>query len=275
MSAESIAQCKLALPMPELWHKLGLRGEPKRSCLSPFRDEQHESFSVFNNGKLWFFRDHATGGAGDEIDLIVMHSGCEKKDAIKLYHEMAGVTFAERKVTRHDSTLGKLVRIYDYDDCDESDRIVLKHQTLRFEPKRFLQRRPAVEGMHAAGKMAKYDKRSGKWWIWTLEGIEPVLFRKSKLLKSAVDEIVFICEGEKDVEAMESYGLLATTAPMGAGKWRASYTPTFKGRDVVICPDPDDPGRRHGEMVAAALFGVAKRVRIFEAEMDMAALVAA
>ncbi len=67
----SISQCKAALPLPELWKKLGSRGEPKHSFLSPFRNETHPSFSVFQNGNLWFWKDHATGAWGDEIDRFL------------------------------------------------------------------------------------------------------------------------------------------------------------------------------------------------------------
>jgi hypothetical protein len=90
---DSIARCKAVLPLPDLWKKLGLRGEPKRSCLSPFRDETNPSFSVFQKGQLWFWKDHATGAGGDEITLIIQHQGCKKGDAIRYYHELAGVEF--------------------------------------------------------------------------------------------------------------------------------------------------------------------------------------
>lgn len=262
MSADSITRCKVALPLPELWHKLGLRGEPKRSCLSPFRDEKEPSFSVFEQKGMWFWRDHALNIGGDEIDLIVMHSGCDKKDAIKTYHELAGVEIPITKQETSKNSLGKLVKVYDYHDANGN----LVHQTLRFEPKRFLQRRPAAEGMHAGGKVARYDKRSCKWWIWTLDGIEPVLFRLPELLKTPVDQPVFVCEGEKDVETLEALGPVATTAPMGAGKWRESYTKVLEKRDVIICPDDDDAGRRHAEIVATALLKRAARVRVLNIE---------
>src|SRR5689334_2239134 len=35
----------------------------------------------------------------------------------------------------------------------------------------------------------------------------------------ATGATVYVCEGEKDVHALESIGLVATTSPMGAGKW--------------------------------------------------------
>jgi DNA primase len=258
--AETIAQCKAALPLPTLWQKLGLRGEPKHSCLSPFRNEAHPSFSVFQSHGLWFWKDHATGAGGDEIDLIAHHSSLERKEAIRTYHELADVKppKAWDVADEKSSVSRKLVATYDYLDAEGH----LVHQTLRYEPKDFRQRRPAAEGMKQGNRSAKRD-REGKWWLWTLEGIEPVLYRLPQLLSAPPSHTVFICEGEKDAETLAKTGAVVTTAPMGAGKWRESYTRVLKGRDVVIWPDSDEIGLQHAQRVAKALHaGGANRVRI-------------
>jgi hypothetical protein len=65
------------------------------------------------------------------------------------------------------------------------------------EPKRFWQRRP--------------DGNGG--WIKDLKGVRLVLYRLPELLKRRA-ESVYICEGEKDVHTLESFGLLATCNPM-------------------------------------------------------------
>jgi putative DNA primase/helicase len=51
---------------------------------------------------------------------------------------------------------------------------------------------------------------------------------------------------------------------MGAGKWRPEYCETLHSADVVIIGDNDEPGSRHVEQVAAALHGIAKRVRVLD-----------
>ena len=58
---------------------------------------------------------------------------------------------------------------------------------------------------------------------------------------------VFVVEGEKDVDNLAAIGLCATSSPMGAGKWKAHYNEYFRGKDVAIIPDNDDPGRKHAE----------------------------
>ena len=63
---------------------------------------------------------------------------------------------------------------------------------------------------------------------------------------------------------MAGTGLTATCNPMGAGKWRPDFNQYFEGKQVVILPDNDEPGRKHAESVARHLHGTAKSVKILE-----------
>lgn len=263
MLRDTIAQCKSVLPMPELWQRLGLeipRGFPKSFC-SVFREDHSASASVFQVGRCWFYKDHATGESFDEIGLIQRHTGCEKGDAIKSYHELAGIGMESRKSEQRGATrrdMGKVVAIYDYRDATEK----LVHQTLRWEPKAFTQRRPAADGMRVGNKRAWRDPH-GDWWISTLEGIEPVLYRLPELIADARKPVV-ICEGEKDADAMAAWcsDFASTTNAMGAGKWRPSYTAALAGRDIIIAGDRDEAGRRHMIVVAEQLRPVAASVKL-------------
>ena len=67
---------------------------------------------------------------------------------------------------------------------------------------------------------------------------------------------VYVVEGEKDADALTAEGLVATTSPMGAGKWRSEYAEALAGAQVVILPDNDEAGRKHGEDVSSALRAV-------------------
>ena len=64
---------------------------------------------------------------------------------------------------------------------------------------------------------------------------------------------------------MAKLGYVATTNPMGAGKWHVGdYTPSLKGADLYIIPDNDDVGRDHAKSVAQAAVKVAKAVHIID-----------
>ena len=68
-------------------------------------------------------------------------------------------------------------------------------------------------------------------------------YRLPELLEAiALEQRVFIVEGEKDVETLARYGIPATCNAMGAGKWKADLAEHFAGADVIVIPDNDDAG---------------------------------
>ena len=88
------------------------------------------------------------------------------------------------------------------------------------------------------------------------------MYRLPELLASV--SIVWLVEGEKDADSLASLGLTATTAAMGAGNWRTEYAESLRGRHVIIIPDNDEPGHKHGKAVSKALDGIAASVIILE-----------
>jgi hypothetical protein len=139
---------------------------------------------------------------------------------------------------------GRIATTYDY--TDENGQLL--YQAVRYEPKDFRQRRP--------------DGKGG--WVWNLNGVRLVLYRLPELARAPSSRPVFVAEGEKDVDRLTEMGLVATTNAMGAGKWRLSYAEALTGREVVILPDNDDPGRKHAQQVAQSLQGKAASVKVVD-----------
>ena len=137
--------------------------------------------------------------------------------------------------------LGEVVATWDYHD--EEGNVLF--QVVRFHPKAFRQRHPGPDGA----------------WVWNLRGVTPVLYRLPELL-AADPEWVFVVEGEKDVDKLRDLGLVATTNPMGAGKWRDVYSLALQGRRVAIIPDNDDAGLKHANQVARSIASVVRQLRI-------------
>jgi predicted DNA-binding transcriptional regulator AlpA len=81
-------------------------------------------------------------------------------------------------------------------------------------------------------------------------------------LKQAEHDAVFIVEGEKDADALAAMGLVATTNAGGAEKWSEDLNQHFRGRDVYILPDNDEPGERHAAKISESLTAVAREIRI-------------
>lgn len=168
---------------------------------------------------------------GQKGVLLMCHAGCKTGDVAKALGLQVSQLFDEplKKPER------KVVATYPY--TDEQNRLLF--EVVRFEPKGFAQRRP-----------------NGNGWDWGLGDVRRVLYHLPALLRSA-PKAVFVVEGEKDVHALESLNLVATSASGGAGKWRPEYAEALKGRIVVVIPDNDEPGRMHAKQVADSLAGIA------------------
>jgi hypothetical protein len=210
------------------------------------------------SGKGWVARcpahedDRASLSVGVGKDgkvVLHCHAGCDFKAVV----QSLGLEEKDLFVASNGDSAGgrRMAAFYDY-HAEDGRRLF---QVVRFEPKDFRQRVPVVVNPR--------DDRDGDW-AWGLKGNKPVLYRLPELLQAPPGQPVFVCEGEKDVDRLRKVGLVATTNPMGAGKWRDPYSPFLRGRHVVILPDNDRPGRDHAEQVAKSLAGVAASVKVLE-----------
>ena len=84
------------------------------------------------------------------------------------------------------------------------------------------------------------------------------------LLAAAPNMPVYITEGEGKADLLAKLGFIATSASGGAGKWTADLNKWFANRPVRILIDNDEPGRKHGQLVARNLDGVAAEVRVVD-----------
>lgn len=73
---------------------------------------------------------------------------------------------------------------------------------------------------------------------------------------------VLLCEGESDTICALSHGFNAITQTSKLIKWPKEHLAPFKGRDVVIAYDADEPGQKYARAAANALIGTAKSVRM-------------
>jgi putative DNA primase/helicase len=133
---------------------------------------------------------------------------------------------------------------YNYQNADGSPAFQVV-RTITGSP-RFLQRR-----LDGQGK-----------WIWSIKGIKRVLYRLPELLAASPGSIVFIAEGEKDVDRLRAHSRVATCNSGGAGKWHDEYAEHLRGQHIRVIPDNDPPGEAHALDITHKLHGVALSVRI-------------
>jgi len=241
-----------------------LLGEPNQRLSSKreLRFGTHGSMSVDLEKGVW--QDHEAGEGGGVLDLIKRQIGLEGSAAFR-WMEERHLTNGE---TRHEppkrGTLGRITNTYDY--TDESGQFL--SQVCRFEPKNFRQRRKGTDGE----------------WDWNVKGVRQVPYHLPELIEAiALDHIVFVVEGEKDVENLKRIGVTATCNIGGAGKWRTAYNQWFIDANVVVVADndpqtkspdgkllfhpdgrPKRPGQDHAKQVATELLTVAKNVRYLD-----------
>jgi hypothetical protein len=186
-----------------------------------------------------------TTGADGRV-LMNCHANCETKAIAAALGLQLRDLFAEESKPQ---PVSKPTIVAKYPYCDENGEVLF--EAVRLQPKSFRQRRP--------------DGKGG--WVWNLDGVRIVPYRLPELLEADKQEPVFVVEGEKDVETLRQMGLVATTSPMGAGKWskaEKAAREALRGRSVVVLPDNDKPGRDHALEVAESLRGIATTVRVLQ-----------
>ena len=167
--------------------------------------------------------------------LLHCHAGCAVGDILAAVGLTTADLFDEPRpmaqpvpVLRSSSAAA----VYDYHDAEG----VLLHQVVRGADKSFKQRQPDGQG----------------GWTWSGAGAR-VPYRLPTLIGQPV---VWVVEGEKDVETCWAHGLVATTNRGGAGKWKEEETAALVAagvRQVYVVPDHDVPGRRHAQSVVEQL----------------------
>jgi DNA primase len=167
--------------------------------------------------------------------LVHCHAGCAQRDVVDALKSRGLWETPERTCEK------RIVATYNYTDAAGE----LLYQIVRFEPKDFRQRYP--------------DGRGG--WIWKKHPSQ-VLYHLREVLEAP---IVFIVEGERDVETLRDWGFVATTNAGGANApWLPQFTEALRGREVILIPDADEPGRARVLRIARALLGVAARIVVLE-----------
>jgi len=169
----------------------------------------------------------------DRCVLLHCHAGCRTGEVVRALGLRPADLFIGPRPPRERESI---VETYDYLNRDGE----LLAQKVRYQPKRF--------------KWRRLDPDTPSGWRWDLgEGGLPRLYRWPEL---AGARLVFIAEGEKAVDRLKRFDLLATCGPAGASTWKASeqlLEAVASDATIAILPDHDRPGARHADRVATDL----------------------
>lgn len=89
------------------------------------------------------------------------------------------------------------------------------------------------------------------------------LYNLENLLQAEEAETIFIVEGEKDVEFLTYFGIVATTSGSATSATFADLS-VLKNKKVAICPDNDKPGEEYAVDLKARLCGIVNELSIVD-----------
>lgn len=186
--------------------------------------------------------------------LINCFAGCKSEDIIKA----AGLSMRDLFQAPQQSYRPPKPEQVTY---NYSDRL----RKIRFYPKFDEKKRKWIKSFYW-----QYKDNNGVWQKGR-GGINPPLYRQDILNNAAANDTVYIVEGEKDADTMNSkINLPAVSAPDGASKgdkgkkWDKRFNALFKDLNVCIIPDNDEAGKNFASLVADELLPIAKSVKILD-----------
>jgi RecA-family ATPase len=129
---------------------------------------------------------------------------------------------------------------------------------VKFEKLRY--QRPDRNAAKGYQKTLTYRHPNRGGWFFGAggDGQRP-LYRLQNIVTSAASEPVYVTEGERNADDLAALNLLATTI---AASWSNTDIEPLRGRDIYVLADADAAGEEKALAAAAALYPIARSVRI-------------
>ncbi|MBF0338268.1 MAG: hypothetical protein HQL05_10600 [Nitrospirae bacterium] len=208
--------------------------------------DEHPSLSIHT--ETGNFNCFVCGEKGKPENLLVFSKKCsdvkEAKDYLTKNYPIIRKEYNRDEISDED-----ILEIYAYRDIDNSvafEILRLRPNSVKFDndPKPF--------------KCRRYNSKK-KCYEYNMHDVKRIPYNLPNIISS---QLVFKVEGEKDANTLIKLGFIATTNTFGANGWTKELNKYFKDKDVVILPDQDIPGERHGRIVATNLHHIARSIKI-------------
>lgn len=211
----------------------------KAQARCPCHDDKQASLTITKGRRSALLHCHA----GCNFEDIIQKVGLKKQD---LYFEerppgsswRAYVEGREHK---------RIEAVYDYVSSVNGEYTFTK---IRMQDKRMIYG-VLCNGRFTYGLMGKHRK--------DLKSVYGNLKDLNKAI--AENRPIFIPEGEKDVDTLTKRGYTALTYG-GSGDWQSEFATLFKGAEVYILADNDEPGRKVANAILTDLKGIAKSAKV-------------
>ena len=196
----------------------------------------------------WACRQCNQNGGGDLIDFHKWYHGTDIKGLTKMFSNDWQPAREEKpskkeRLPKAEPKPDNLKETYSYKNEQGKELFQVK----RYEK----------AGCEKTFRQGHFDASGA--FVSDMQGVRRALYQLPEVM--AAKEVLLV-EGEKDVESLRSHGFVATTSPMGASSWKTEYAESLRGKNVVIIPDNDEPGRKYEQTVTSSLVGEAASVRV-------------
>lgn len=203
----------------------------------PFHDDKNPSAGVFiGEDRVWRFKCHGCGFTGDIYDVRAKATGKNVADVLKAASDPGKpAPHVYQDFEEIFKTLpGQVEHVYYYTH-PQSNKVELA--VIRYS------------GQDEKKKFAQVMPFSGGWIKQAPPTPRP-LYRRKEIIKA---ETVVVVEGEKCVDALNEYGITATTSSGGSSCAGYSGWSILSGKKIILWPDNDDVGFAYMKQVKAIL----------------------
>lgn len=216
------------------------RYNDRAQCRCPAHDDRQASLTVTKGRKCVLYRCHA----GCNLESILETAGLEKKDT---FYESGSDNKDSWRFYIESREKRKIEAVYNYVSCNGS----YAYSKIRLEGKKILY------------GMLKSDRFTYGLPRGTPRKSFKAIYGSVSAINKAIDDgkIIFIPEGEKDVDSLVKRGYTAFTYG-GANDWQADFADIVKGANVVILADNDTPGKAAANTILQDIQSVVKSVKI-------------
>ena len=220
----------------------------KAQCICPAHNDQEASLTISKGMKGTIVHCHAGCNTADVLGAV----GLSLKD---LFDDDPIQSTGERWKSYVEGRENRRIEdVYNYVDLDGNYAFT----RLRLSGKKFIY--GIMDGdRFNYGLRGKSRKSIPAVFCESLQGLQRAIEKGDR---------VFFCEGEKDVRTVNSHGLTGVTCG-ASGDWVSDCSALFKGADVVILQDNDQPGEKSARSVEKDLRSVARSVRIVVPTPDL------
>jgi 5S rRNA maturation endonuclease (ribonuclease M5) len=216
-----------------------LREKNKKEAmgLCPFHEDRSPSLYVnLENGLYHCF---ACGAGGDALKFYKDLKGVDFIIALKEIRKMIGIGETPIKSK-------KVVATFEYKNS-EGKTLYFKE---RIEP-----------GEGGRSKEFRFKHSENGQWVFS-RGYNSIPYNLSEIKNSKYAVIV---EGEGKVDLLKQWGLVGSCLDSGADSpWKEEYQKVFEGKEIIILPDNDVPGKSYAYRIANALNGKAGKIKIVD-----------